>query len=490
MNRKEFLKTTALLSGAMATKAYSYWNADKITSYPKPNVVFFLIDDMGWKDLGCFGAEIYETPNINKLCSEGIRFPQAYTSTAICSPARATALTGKHPMKLHMWNHHHYIPKGEKILPAYLKEAGYQTWHVGKWHMGNPQDKTMPTDMGFDKNIGGWMSWAPGSYFWPYGCDMNGKPKDDRNSVPGLFKGGKEGEYLTDRLTDEAVKLLENRDASKPFYLNFWHHAVHNPKEGKPELVKKYEQKIKDLGLKPTYRFDPKTGSNLLTSETNAVYAAMIESVDISVGRIIKKIKEIGEFDNTLFVFYSDNGSTTNDVPCAPLNGGKNSTYEAGERVPAFITWENKIKGNSEYDSSVYLADIFNTILDAGGVKLPENNDGDGLSLLPVFKGKKLPDREYIWYFPDTRAHWAQRANAAIYDEKSGMKYIMFFNGDDDELYNIKSDLPEEHNIIDQNKELAEKLRRRLVEYLNKYYSQMPPPPEIYEANIKLRLTN
>ena len=490
MDRRNFLKTSFALYGAFATKALADSRLFAGGDSQKPNIVFLLIDDMGWKDLGCFGAELYETPNINKLCSEGMRFPQAYTSTAICSPARATALTGMHPMKLHMWNHHHSIPKGQKILPQYLKENGYQTWHVGKWHMGNPEDKTMPTDLGFDINRGGWKSWSPGSYFWPYGCDENGLPINERTSVPGLFKGGKEGEYLTDRLTDEALKLLEERDSTKPFYLNFWHYAVHNPKEAKPELLKKYEEKINKLGLKPTYRLDPKTGSKLVTSETNAVYAAMIESVDQSVGRLVKKLKEIGEYDNTLFVFYSDNGSTTNDVPCAPLNGGKNSTYEAGERVPAFVTWKNHIKAGTQYKTPVYLADVFNTILATADVSLPANYDGDGKSLMPVFAGKRLPQREFIWYFPDTRERWAQRANAAIYDEKSGMKYIMFFNGDEDEMYNIDLDLPEANNVIEQNPELAKTLNKRLVTFLKKYYPQMPPPPEIYEPKVKERLMN
>jgi arylsulfatase A-like enzyme len=360
---------------------------------------------------------------------------------------------------------------------------------VGKWHVGNPDDKTMPTDLGFDKNIGGWISWSPGSFFWPYGCDDNGTPIRERASVPDLFKGGKEGEYLTDRLTDEAIQLLDNRNPDKPFFLNLWHYAVHNPKEAKPELVEKYKQKIDKMELTPTFRVDPKTGSKLLTSETNAVYAAMIESVDDSVGRVVKKIKEMGEYENTMFIFYSDNGSTTNDVPCSPLNGGKNSTYEAGERVPAFITWKGKIKPQSEYTDAVYLCDVYNTTLEAAGVQVRNKKDIDGLSLFPVFNGQKLPQREFVWYFPDTRERWAQRANAAIYDQKSGMKYIMFFNGDHDELYDINNDLGEQYNIIKENSHIAESLNERLVSFLNRYYKKMPPPPEQFEPTVIKRLT-
>ena len=199
MKRRGFVQTlaTATLAGTSHAKTRK-----------KPNVVFFLIDDMGWKDLGCFGAKLYETPHIDQLCAQGIRFPQAYTSTAICSPARATALTGRHPMKMQMWNHIHYLPQGQKILPQYLKKAGYQNWHIGKWHMGNAKQKTFPEDLGFDTDIGGWTAWGPGSYFWPYLWD--GKAHN-RNSVPMLNADGKEGEQLTERLTEEALEQIDRR---------------------------------------------------------------------------------------------------------------------------------------------------------------------------------------------------------------------------------------------------------------------------------------
>lgn len=487
ISRRGFMKVSATVLAGSLLPEVSLAMASKPAA-KKPNIVFFLIDDMGWKDLGCFGAKLYETPNIDKLCSQGMRFSQAYTSTAICSPARATSMTGIHPVKLHMWNHLHHIPKGQKILPAYLKEAGYQTWHVGKWHMGQPEDKTLPTDIGFDVNRGGWKSFDPGSYFWPYGCDEDGKPLKKRHlhCAPGLAPDGKKGEYLTDRLTDEAVKLIGGADKSKPFYLNMWHYAVHNPKQAKRALVKKYKEKIAKLGLKKTYRFDEKTGRKLVTSETNAVYAAMLESVDDSIGRIIAKIKEAGEYDNTLFIFYSDNGSTTDSVPCVPLNGGKNSTYEGGNRLPGFAVWKGHIKPGTEYKKPMYIGDIFYTVLDAAGVKMPYKQDGT--SWLPVFAGGQLPDREFIWYFPDTRLHWAQRANAAIYNEKTGLKYIMFFTGDEDEMYDIPNDLAEEHNVIDKHADQAEKMRKKIVAFMSKYYATLPSPPDEYKEMVEKRL--
>lgn len=451
----------------------------------QPNVVFFLVDDLGWKDLGCFGAELYETPNIDKLSAEGIRFPQAYSSAAICSPARATALTGRHCLKLNMWNHLHYLPAGQKILPSYLKEAGYQTWHIGKWHIGNEKKKTLPTDLGFDVNVGGWTAWGPGSYFWPYNWKPNGK-SPARTSVPMLKEGGEAGEQLTDRLTDEALKLIDQRDPDSPFYLNFWYYSVHNKKEAKPELIKKYEQKIAALGLQKTVRHDPKTGSDLLTSETNATYAAMLETLDDSVGRVVEKLKAIGEYDNTLIVFFSDNGSTTDDVPCAPLNGGKNSTYEAGVRVPAFIVWKGKIQASSEYEHAIFIGDVFNTIMEATGQQIPSDHPTDSESLLPVFAGKTLEPRMFHWYFPDTRKHWGQRANAAVFDEKSGMKYIMFFTEDDDELYNIDMDIGETTNLLDQQPEVAQRLQKELSSFMRDVYPDLPPP----SRQIRSKVTN
>ncbi|MGJ8654565.1 MAG: sulfatase [Opitutaceae bacterium] len=474
---KVFIRGMAIVGALMCS----------IAEAKQPNVVFFLVDDLGWKDLGCFGAELYETPNIDKLCAEGIRFPQAYTSAAICSPARATALTGRHSLKLKMWNHLHYLPEGQKILPHYLKAAGYQTWHVGKWHIGNEPKQTLPTDLGFDVNIGGWTAWGPGSYFWPYNWKPNGKSAK-RTSVPMLKEGGEAGEYLTDRLTDEALSLIENRDPKNPFYLNFWYYTVHNKKEAKPEVVEKYEQKIAALGLKETVRHDSKTGKDLITSETNALYAAMIESLDDSVGRVIDKLKEVGEYENTLFVFFSDNGSTTDDVPCAPLNGGKNSTYEAGVRVPAFIVWNGKIQPASEYDSAIFIGDVFNTIMEATGQDIPADHPTDGTSLLPVFSGETLSPRQFYWYFPDTRSHWGQRANAAVFDEKSGMKYIMFFTGDEDELYNLRTDIGETSSLVSQQPEVAEKLGAELTSFMREVYPNLPPPPKKYKKETMRRL--
>ena len=461
----------------------------------QPNIVLFLVDDMGYKDLGCYGAKLYETPNIDNLRKSGVKFTQAYIPVSICSPTRASLLTGKHCANMYMWNHTDYVPKEEKLLPQYLKEVGYQSWHVGKWHMGNKKDKTFPEDKGFDTNIAGYISWGPGSYFWPYGSnadgsaawayDKNGKPKLDnkgrprkyweRNRVPGLYNGGHKGEYLTDRLTREAVKLIDKRDKNKPFFLNLWHYGVHDYKEAKPELIKKYEEKIKLMGLSPTYFTDPALKVKLLTSETNPVYAAMIESIDDSVGRIVNRLKEIGEYENTMFVFMSDNGPTTSNVPCTPMRGGKNSNYEAGVRVPAIIAWPGHIKANSTYNKIVKSEDFFDTAAEVAGVNKNILPMGNGESLTPIFEGKKLQNRTRWWFFPRDQYVYGHRGGAAAYDEKSGLKYIMFFNGDKPELYDIKNDIAESKNLVEKYPEKAKELRELIRKNLAKVYHKMNP---------------
>jgi arylsulfatase A-like enzyme len=466
------------------------------SSGTQSNVVVFLVDDMGWKDLGCYGAKLYETPNVDRLCTEGMRYTQMYTSAPICSPARATLMTGRNPLELGMWTFTHILPPDTKtILPGYLKQRGYQTWHIGKWHLGKNSDGTLPHQLGFDCNIAGSMAHEPKTFFWPYKFTQVGTDPvpPDSAKFNSLMSSGQEGEYLTDRLTQEALQLIDQRDPEKPFFLNFSFYQVHNTnrgrKEGKPELVKKYEQKINRLGLKPTHRKDPKTGRKLLTSETNPKYAAMIESMDTAVGQVVDKLKEIGEFDNTLFLFLSDNGPTTNDVPCTPLNGGKNSTYEAGLRVPAIAVWAGRIQPGSEYKGPVYLADIFNTIVEVADAELPPDYPSDGTSLLPTFKGQSLDvERQLVWYFPESRMHWGQRANAALFDAASQMKYILFFTGDEDEMYHISSDLGERKNVIAEWPEVASRLETSLRKKLNGYYPHLPEPPKKYKAGVEARL--
>jgi arylsulfatase A-like enzyme len=452
-----------------------------------PNIVFFLIDDLGYKDLEIYGAEFYETPNVDALAAQGTRFTSAYTTAAICAPARASAITGLHPARLGMWNHHHHLPDDPATVVKPLRDAGYQTWHVGKWHCGSPDNQTMPEQLGFDVNIGGGISWAPGSYFWPFTHPQS----NPRFFVPHVKELSQKGDYLTDVLADQAVRLIRERDSSRPFFLNMWHYAVHNPLQGKRDLVEKYTKKLKQGNYpKSKGRLDPATGNYLRTDyhdERSPVYAAMIESLDDAVGAVIETLKQEGIFDNTLIVFFSDNGPTTHFFPCAPLMGGKNSTYEAGVRVPAFFVWPGKIPAKRVEAQPISISDIAPTVIEAAGASTltASASELDGISLLHFLKGEaSIPSRDFFWYFPDDRLHWAQRANAGIL-AGDGLKYILFFNGDQDEVYDIRSDSAERFNVAHQHPERTAQLRGQLMEFLRQHYESMPPPPEAYQKRVE-----
>jgi arylsulfatase A-like enzyme len=462
----------------------------------RPNIVFILADDLGITDIGAYGAKFYETPNIDRLFADGMRFTNAYTPVSICSPARASVMTGRHPLKLGMWNHHHHMPPDSVTVAHRLKDAGYATWHVGKWHCGGPASNTLPQQMGFDVNIAGWEAWAPATYFWPYKRDRN-RPIEKvptRSRVPGLEEGGREGEYLTDRVTDEAIKLINNHTAAcTPFFLNLWHFAVHTPIEAKPEKIEKYRRKARHYAdMRMEYLYDAK-GTRYIENpnmhEQIPVYAAMIESLDESVGRIVQTLKDKGVYENTLIIFYSDNGPLTDRFIKPPWRGGKNSTYQGGVRMPATLVWSGKIKAGAQNDTEINIYDLPYTMLDAAGAAFPEKYDGDGLSLLPLALGKqtRLPDRNFVWYFPSTRMHWGQYASAAMKDENN-WKYQMLFNGDTDELYNLNTDPGETNNLIRQHPEKAKSMESALRARLNKYYTNMPKPDEIYMENVERRL--
>ena len=328
----------------------------------RPNIVMFLIDDLGWKDFSCYGSKFYQTPTIDSLAREGIMFTNAYSSCTVSSPTRASLMTGKYPARLHLtdwisgWNYGRaklsipewtkYLPLEEKTVAEYLKEAGYATWHIGKWHLGD-DEKYWPENQGFDINIGGNYKGAPiknkqgcGGYFSPY-C------------LPRL-ENGPEGEYLTDRLTNEAVRLIE-QNGGKPFFLNMAHYAVHAPLGAKPEILKKYE------ALADSSYF-----------QNNATYAAMIQSVDESLRSIINALQHKGVLNNTLIIVTSDNGAVHRTSKSYPLRKGKGSEYEGGVRVPLIISWKGHTVTGKSTDEPAITPDLFSTILDAANVKTAE----------------------------------------------------------------------------------------------------------------------
>jgi len=438
----------------------------------RPNIVFILVDDMGWADGACFGSKFYQTPQMDALAAKSVRFTSAYAACAVCSPTRAALMTGKYPARLHItdwiggeappktarfnlpdWQKH--LPLEETTLATALKKLGYATGHIGKWHLGGGE--FLPQYQGFDTNIAGGETGHPASYFWPYGAS------NDNQRVPGLAKrGGEKGEYLTDQLTDEALNFIEeNKD--HPFYLNFCHYAVHAPLMGKQELI------------------DEAADRPGADGQSNKVYYAMIKSVDESVGRVMKKLDELHLTENTIVVFSSDNGGAVHfGNPRAtsnfPLRNGKGSAYEGGLRVPLLVKVPGVTRAGTVCDTPVITMDFFPTLLQlAGADKSASATAVDGVSFVPLLRGKdQTPHRELFWHYP----HYWNGGKISPYSvaHVCDWKLIRFYETGTEELYNLKDDLSETHNLAPSNPAKCKELGSRLDAWLKQVGAQMPVP--------------
>lgn len=436
-----------------------------VSAAPPPNIVVFLIDDLGWTDLGCTGSDLYETPNIDRLAREGMKLTNAYSACTVCSPTRAALMTGKYPARLHItdWIHGHkkanpkllipkwteYLPRDEVTLASALKPAGYTSACVGKWHLGD-ETEGYPDKHGFDVNIAGCERGAPPSYFSPY-------------KIPTL-KEGPQGEYLTDRLADEAVRFI---DASKtrPFFLYFPHYGVHTPLQAKQDLVEKYRRKIKP-GMK----------------HTNALYAAMIESVDDSVGRVMARLADLGLDKNTIIVFTSDNGGLMNSTTNQPLRVGKGSAYEGGVRVPTLVRWPGVIPPGSVCAEPVITPDFYPTLLEIAGVsgEAKHNAGVDGKSLVRLLRDPQAKvDRDAIyWHYPHYHPGSATPYGAV---RARDWKLIEFFEDMHVELYNLKDDIGEQNDLAGKMPEKANELREKLHAWRQAVGAQMPTVNPAYQ---------
>jgi len=423
-----------------------------------PNLIVFLIDDMGWTDLGCTGSDLYETPNIDALARQGMKFTNAYSACTVCSPTRAALMTGKYPARLHItdWIHGskranarlaipkwtEYLPREEVTCATALKQAGYATAHVGKWHLGDKQEG-WPDKHGFDVNIAGYERGQPPSYFSPY-------------KIPTLTDGP-EGEYLTDRLASEALRFIE-ANKSKSFFLYFPHYGVHTPLQAKKELIDKYQAKIK-----PGMR------------HTNATYAAMIASVDEAVGRIAARLGELGLSDNTIIVFTSDNGGLMRSTTNVPLRAGKGSVYEGGVRVPAIVKWPGVTAPGSVCHEPVFTADFYPTLLQLAGAKgdAKHNANVDGESMVPLLKDPKakLKRDAIYWHYPHYHPGGATPYGAV---RAGDWKLIEFFEDMHVELYNLKDDLSEKNDLAEKMPDRTRELRDRLNAWRKSVGAQMP----------------
>jgi arylsulfatase A-like enzyme len=432
---------------------------------PRPNVVFILIDDLGWTDLGCYGSDFYLTPHIDQLARDGMRFTQAYSACTVCSPTRAAVLTGKYPARLHVtdwipglipsnprllvpeWTK--YLPLEEVSLARVFKSAGYATASIGKWHLGGVP--YYPEKHGFDRNVAGTFAAAPTrGYLAPW-------------NIPTLSEG-REGDYLTDRLGDEAVRFIEEHKAT-PFFLYLPHFGVHTPIQGRPDLVKKHRARLRP-GL----------------GHTNPFYAAMLESVDDSVGRIRAKLAEINLSDRTILVFTSDNGGHIPTTSNYPLRAGKASCYEGGVRVPLIVHWPGVTAPGSESDVPAMSIDFYPTLLEMAGLPTTAGHRPDGESLVPLLRGTGRPKRDALfWHYPHYQLYqrWGTRPYGAV--RAGDYRLIEFYDDRRVELYDLRADIGEQRNLATTMPAKAEELRARLDAWRREVGAQMPTANPSYD---------
>lgn len=435
----------------------------------RPNIILMLIDDMGWTDLGCYGSKYYETPNIDRLAREGMKFSQAYSACTVCSPTRAAVLTGKSPARLHItdWIAGHDRPKARLKIPDWtkqlpleeltlaerLKPLGYRCASIGKWHLGGPE--FYPEKQGFDINIGGNDRGQPPSYFSPYGIET--------------LKDGPKGEFLSDRLTQEALSFIGAEDA--PFFIYMPHYAVHTPIMGKPEVVEKYQKK------------------RAVNGHANPTYAALVESVDDSVGRLRAELEKRGQWENTLFLFTSDNGGLSGTVGAkgwqrgptdnSPSRLGKGSAYDGGVHVPLIVSWPAKIKPGSECETPVISYDFVPTILEAVGEKLAQSEPLDGASLMPLLLETAPLTRDAIyWHYPHYHPGSATPYSAI---REGDWKLIQFHENSRVELYNLRRDPGEALDVSDVESDVTVRLTEKLHDWRQKVGAQQTDLNEAYD---------
>jgi arylsulfatase A len=465
----------------LATLAFLFSHLASAGARP-PNVVFILSDDLGWSDLGCYSADLHETPNLDRLSREGVRFTQAY-AMPVCSPTRGSILTGRHAARLHLtiWREGALgvprdqplvappavadLPGSEVTIAEVLKGVGYLTFHVGKWHLGDAAHS--PETQGFDLNIGGTHWGAPATYFYPF-RGPSGSSGEFRY-VPGL--SGKPGDYLTDRLTDEGLKLIQEA-GDRPFFLNLWYHCPHTPIEGKPPLVEQYQGKLKP-GL----------------HHRNPGYAAMVRTLDDNVGRVLAEIERRGLTERTLVIFASDNGGYVNTnrglqvTDNFPLRSGKGSLYEGGIRVPLIVRLPGVTVRGATCDEPVLCTDFFPTIFElcAGPSAQPAPAGPlDGLSLVPLLKQPRSHLQRdalffhYPHYYPTTTPVSAVRCE--------DWKLLEYFQDNHVELYCLRDDPGEQHDLATAQPERAAQLRARLHDWWREVGAQLPQPKPSYRS--------
>ena len=442
----------------------------------RPNVIFIVADDLGWNDLSSYGNRFTETPHLDAMARDGIRFTNAYAAASLCSPSRAALMTGLHPVRVNITEHMHgnqpagpnrklktpfidqRLRKEFKTVGELAKQAGYRTGFFGKWHLGGGDHA--PDQRGFDVNVGGSHYGLPGSFFYPFF-----RP----GALPALQDGAREGDYLTDVLTDHALDFLnDHRDTSFLLYLAYY--SPHVPIEGKAELVKKYQ--------------DKRAAQTTTDTLPNPHYAAMVESIDQNVGRVVERVRELGLLERTLIFFTSDNGGLhVREVPAFaqhtppmksdPLRAGKGYLYEGGMRVPYIVYGDHLPRGDNN-PTPILGQDLFNTFAEL--TNQPDRTP-DGESLVGLLRGDTLAERPLFWHVP----HYSPQRETPVTAMRRGRyKLVQFYEDPHFELYDLDADLGETQNLIDRLPDVTTRMQRELAAWKRTMGAREPEPNPEY----------
>jgi len=447
----------------------------------RPNFLFILADDLGWKDLGCQGSSFYDTPNLDRLAATGTRFTNAYAACPVCSPTRASIMTGQYPARLHLTDYIgggrnaklitpkflNHLPLEQVTIAEALKEAGYATFFAGKWHLG--PEGYWPEDQGFDINMGGNDRGGPyggNKYFSPYG-----NPR---------LPDGPPGEHLPDRLSIETCKFIEaHKDEPFLAYLSFY--SVHTPLMAREDLKKKYERRRAERHLQDLWGEQGRRKVRLVQS--HAVYAGMVEAMDQAAGKVLDTLDRLKLTDNTVVIFMSDNGglSTSEGHPTSnlPLRAGKGWLYEGGIREPMIIRWPGKTKRGSVCDEPVTSTDFYPTMLEMAHLPARPRQHCDGVSLTALLKkpDAKLQQRPLFWHYP----HYGNQGGSPGGVVRLGdWKLIEFYEDDHLELYNLAKDIGEKKNLAAKMPERAAEMRKMLDDWRKSVKAAMPTPNPNY----------
>ena len=444
-----------------------------LASEDRPNVIIFFIDDLGYKDLGCYGADFYETPRLDQLARQSARFTDFYSAHPVCSPTRAALMTGKAPQRVGITQwisqpSHIHLPLAELTIAETFAAAGYETGYIGKWHLGE-KDSQLPTAHGFS-----WMksvnrAGQPASYFFPFA----GRQRDGVGywDVPDLDQA-KEDDYLTDKITDHAISFIsQNRD--RPFFLCLAHYAVHTPIQSPPALVKEYQEKR--AGRPDASSKEPavkeKFGALSRPRQDDAKYAAMVENLDSNVGRVLDRLEEFALAKNTIVVFTSDNGGLTTlrnrvgPTSVRPYRAGKGWVYEGGIRIPTMIRWPGKISPANVGTPGITM-DFFPTLLELAGLDSKPGQHLDGHSLVSALNGrpdKRLDSRFVAWHYPHRHGSGHRPASAI---RRGQWKLIHWLEDGQNELYDLSNDEGEQRDLSKQFPGVAEQLSSTLSDWV------------------------